>query len=93
MNAHELINEARKRGYRKGTPIRYVSHAIDFVQGEYLEVQGAKLLAYNKPKHQRKSFDDFVFDTLFDGERWVDIVDLSKRTEEQKRIDDMHSIY
>lgn len=88
-----LIEEAIKRGYKKGTPIRYVPHAVDFVEGDYFEVEDGKLKAYAMPKNQRKYFDDFRHDTLFDGEKWVEIVDLSKRTPEQKAIDDMHDIY
>jgi len=30
-----LIQEARKRGYRKGTAIQYVDHATDYVEGDY----------------------------------------------------------
>ena len=89
----DLIEEAKKRGYRKGTPIRYVPHAIDYVEGDYFEVENGELKAYSKPKHERKEFDDFRHDTLFDGKEWVEIVDLSKRTEEQKAIDDQHNVY
>ena len=89
----DLIQEAKNRGYRKGTAIRYVSHAIDYVEGNHFEVEDGKLKAYAKPKHERKCFDDYKHDTLFDGKKWVEIVDLSKRSEEQKAIDDMHNIY
>lgn len=88
-----LIDEAKKRGYEKGTPIRYVPHAIDYVEGDYFEVENGELKAYAKPKHERKSFDDFRHDILFDGKNWVEIVDLLKRTEEQKQIDEQHNIY
>jgi hypothetical protein len=33
----DLIKEAKERGYRKGTAIRYVPHAIDYVEGNYFE--------------------------------------------------------
>ena len=89
----DLIQEAKDRGYRKGTAIRYVSHAIDYVEGNHFEVEDGKLKAYAKPKHERKCFDDYRHDTLFDGEKWVEIVDPSKRSDEQKSIDDMHNIY
>ena len=89
----DLIQEAKNRGYRKGTAIRYVSHAIDYVEGDYFEVEDGKLNAYEKPPHERKGFDDYRHDTLFDGEKWVEIVDPSKRSDEQKAIDDMHNIY
>jgi len=88
----DLIEEARIRGYRKGTPIRYVPHAVDYVEGDYFEIEDGKLNAYAKPENERKSFDDFRHDTLFDGVEWVEIVDLSKRTNEQKEIDDKHTI-
>lgn len=88
-----LIDEAKKRGYEKGTPIRYVPHAIDYVEGGYFEVENGELKAYAKPKHERKIFDDFKHDILFDGKNWVEIVDLSKRTEQQKQIDEQHNIY
>ena len=89
----DLIREAKNRGYRKGTAIRYVPHAIDYVEGNYFEVEDGKLRAYAKPKYERKGFDDFRHDTLFDGFKWVEIVDLSKRTDRQKKIDDDNNIY
>ncbi len=70
----DLVKEAKKRGYKKGTPIKYVSHAIDYVEGNYFEVENGKLKAYAKPKEKRKCFDDFRHDTLFDGKEWVEIV-------------------
>jgi hypothetical protein len=88
----DLIEEAKNRGYRKGTAIRYVAHAIDYVEGEYFEVEGGQLNAYAKPPDERQGFDDFRHDTLFDGVKWVEIVDLSKRTNQQKAIDDMHDV-
>ena len=88
----DLVKEAKERGYRKGTAIRYVPHAIDYVEGNYFEVENGELKAYAKPKHERKCFDDFRHDTLFDGFKWVEIVDLSKRTKEQKAVDDMHDV-
>ena len=89
----KLEQEAKQRGYRKGTPIRYVSHAIDYVEGDYFEEVDGKVKAYLKPKHERKCFEDERYDTLFDGVRWVEIVDLSKRTDEQKKSDDTHNVY
>ena len=88
----DLIKEAKERGYRKGTAIRYVPHAIDYVEGNYFEFENGKLKAYAKPKHLRKGFDDYRHDTLFDGFNWVEIVDLSKMTKEQKTVDDMHDV-
>jgi hypothetical protein len=88
----DLIKEAKKRGYRKGTAIRYVPHAIDYVEGDYFEEVNGQLKAYSKPKHLRKNHDDNRHDTLFDGFEWVEIVDLSKRTQEQKIVDDMHDV-
>ena len=89
----DLIKEAINRGYRKGTPIRYVPHAIDYVEGNCFEEVDGKVKAYLKPKHERKCFEDEKHDTLFDGDTWVEIVDLSKRTQEQKYLDDMHNVY
>jgi hypothetical protein len=88
----DLIQEAKNRGYKKGTPIRYVPHAVDYVEGDYFEIEDGELKAYSKPEDERKSFDDFKHDTLFDGVNWVEIVDLSKRTKEQKEIDEQHLI-
>ena len=88
-----LSQEAEKRGYRKGTPIRYVPHAIDYVEGSYFEEENGQLKAYSKPKNLRKSFEDNRHDTLFDGEEWVEIVDLSKRTQEQKLTDDSNNVW
>ena len=88
----DLIREAKERGYRKGTAIRYVPHAIDYVEGNYFEVENGEVKAYAKPQHERKGFDDFRHDTLSDGVRWVEIVDLSNRTQEQKIVDDMHDV-
>jgi len=88
-----LVQEAKNRGYRKGTAIRYVPHAIDYVEGDYFEEENGELKAYAKPKHERKGFDDFRHDTLFDGFKCVEIVDLSKRTEEQEKIDNQHKIW
>ena len=90
MEKQDLIKEARDRGYRKGTPIRYVAHAVDYVEGNYFEVENGQVKAYKKPKHERICFDDMRHDTLFDGKEWVEIVDLSKRTQEQKKIDKIH---
>lgn len=90
MDKIDLIKEAKRRGYRQGTPIRYVPHAIDYVEGSYFEVQDGKVKAYKKPKHQRECFEDMRHDTLFDGKEWVEIADLSKRTEEQKKVDQIH---
>jgi hypothetical protein len=90
MEKQDLIKEARDRGYKRGTPIRYVPHAIDYVEGDYFEVEKGKVKAYRKPKHERVSFDDMRYDTLFDGKVWVEIADLSKRSEEQKKIDQIH---
>lgn len=90
MEKIDLIKEAQRRGYRKGTPIRYVPHAIDYVEGSYFEVQNGEVKAYAKPKHERKCFEDNRHDTLFDGTEWVEIVDLSKRTEEEKKVDQIH---
>lgn len=69
-----LIQEAKLRGYRKGTPIRYVPHTIDYVEGSYFEIERGKLVAYAKPKNKRLCFDDMRHDTLFDGKEWVEIV-------------------
>lgn len=77
MNYNEesyLIREAKKLGYKKGTPIRYSPNTIDYVEGNYFEFENGKVKAYLKPKHERKSFEDFRFDTLYDGECWVEIV-------------------
>lgn len=82
----DLIQEAKKRGYKKGTPIRYVPHAVDFVEGDYFELENGEVKAYAKPQNERKGFDDDRHDTLFDGENWVEIVDLSKRSPEQKKL-------
>jgi len=86
----DLIQEAKERGYRKGTPIRYVPHAIDYVEGNYFEEVDGKVRAYRKTKNERKCFSDERYDTLFNGKEWIEIVDLSKRTEEQKKIDKIH---
>ena len=90
MEKQDLIKEAKERGYRTGTPIRYVAHAIDYVEGSYFEVQNGQVKAYRKPKHERECFEDMRHDTLFDGKKWIEIVDLSKRTEEEKKIDKIH---
>lgn len=89
----DLIEEAKKRGYRKGIAIRYVPHAIDYVEGDYFEEENGELKVYAKPESERKGFDDFRHDTLFNGFEWVEIVDFSKRTLEQKRTDDLNNIY
>ena len=72
----DLIQEAKNRGYRKGTAIRYVPHAIDFVEGSYFEMKGGDVVAYAKPKEERKGFDDNRHDTLYDSisKEWVEIV-------------------
>lgn len=75
----DLVKKAKKRGYKKGTPIKYVPHAIDYVEGNYFEVENGKLKAYAKPKEERKCFDDFRHDTLFDGKEWVEIVINQKK--------------
>lgn len=88
-----LIQEAIKRGYKKGILIRYVPHAIDYVEGNYFEEENGKLNAYLKPKDERNCFDDEKHDTLFDGKQWVEIVDLSTRTKQQEKIDNDNNIY
>jgi hypothetical protein len=87
-----LVEEAKKRGYKKGTPIRYVPHALDYVIGSHFEEKNGKVLAYAVPKHKRKCFDDNRHDTLFDGKEWTEIVDPSKRSKEQVRLDNLHHI-
>ena len=67
MDNKDLIKEARDRGYRAGTPIRYVAHAIDYVEGSYFEVVNGQVKAYRKPKHERVCFEDMRHDTLFDA--------------------------
>lgn len=71
-----LIQEAKERGYRKGVAIRYVPHAIDYIEGNYFEMNDGDVVAYKKPEEERKSFDDFTYDTLYDGisKEWVEIV-------------------
>ena len=71
----DLIKQAKEKGYKKGTAIRYVPHVVDYVEGNYFEVENGELKAYAKPKQERKGFDDFKHDTLFDGFKWVEIVD------------------
>jgi hypothetical protein len=88
----DLVREAKERGYREGTAIRYVPHAIDYVEGDYFEEENGELNAYAKAPEERKGFDDYRHDTLFNGFEWVEIVDLSKRTQEQKKVDDMHNV-
>lgn len=87
-----MISEARKRGYRKGMPIRYVPHAVDYVIGDYFQEEDGKVNAYLKPPHERECFEDFTHDTLFDGFKWVEIVDLSNRSQEQIELDNIHNI-
>lgn len=91
----DLLKEAVKRGYRKGVAIRYVPHAIDYVEGNYFEILNGNVVAYKKPKNERKSFNDERYDTLYSASKreWTEIVDLSKRTDEQKVLDDLHNIY
>lgn len=72
----DLVSEAKLRGYKKGTPIRYVPHAIDYVEGDYFEEEDGKVKAYLKPLSERKSFEDLRFDTLFNGVDWVERVDM-----------------
>lgn len=89
----DLVQEAKNRGYKRGTAIRYVPHAIDYVEGDYFEEVKGQVRAYSKPKKDRETFDDQKYDTLFDGKDWVEMVVLSKRTEEQEKIDNQHNIY
>ena len=89
----DLIQEAKNRGYRKGTPIRYVPHAVDYVEGDCFDVLDGEVRSYAKQKHERKCFDDWRCDTLFDGKNWVEIVDLSKRSKEQIETDNQNNIY
>lgn len=74
----DLIKEAKKRGYRKGTIIIYPQpgggKATDSVEGNYFEVKDGKVLAYGYPKHERTYFERMRFDTLFNGEVWAEIV-------------------
>jgi len=72
----DLIQEARNRGYRKGLAIRYCNHVIDYVEGDYFELEEGDVRAYKKPEYERKGFDDFTYDTLYDGisKEWTDIV-------------------
>lgn len=73
----DLLKEAIKRGYRKGTAIKYVPHAIDYVEGDYFEIApNGDVEAYAKPAEERKSFDDNRCDTLYSASKnkWVEIV-------------------
>jgi len=72
-----LIEEAKKRGYKKGVAIKYVPHATDYVEGDYFEInEHGSLVAYSKPENERVGFDDFRHDTLYDNfsKEWVEIV-------------------
>ena len=89
----DLIDEAKKRGYKKGTAIRYVPYAIDYIEGNYFEVENNLLKVYVYPKRKRTMIKYSRFDTIFDGVKWTEIVDLDKRTEEQLKIDDIHDYY
>jgi len=89
----DLIQEARKRGYRKGTAIRYVPHAIDYVEGDYFQIVDGQVRAYAKSEPERECFEDWKCDTLFDGKEWVEIVNKSARSKEQIEIDNQHNIY
>jgi hypothetical protein len=90
----DLIREAKQRGYKKGTAIRYVPHAIDYLEGDCFEIEKGDVVAYAKPEYERKSFDDFRHDTIYNGtsKEWVEIVELSKSTKEQKKSDDIHYV-
>jgi len=73
----DLIKEAKKRGYRKGVAIRYVPHEIDYVEGNFFEVnENGCVVAYAKHKKYRTSFEDEKHDTLYDAfsKEWVEIV-------------------
>lgn len=77
MTEQQLIEEAKKRGYRKGTKIQYVPHAIDTVEGDYFEMDdNGDLNAYAIPANERKSFDDNRHDTLYNASKnkWVKII-------------------
>jgi len=89
----DLISEARKRGYQKGTAIRYVPHAVDYVEGDFFEIVDGELRAYAKPEHERKCFEDWRCDTLYKDGEWVEFADLGSRTKEQIEIDKQHNIY
>jgi hypothetical protein len=69
----DLIKEAKVRGYRKGIAIIYLDNCIDYVEGNYFEIKNKCVVAYKKPKDKRICFDDFRYDTLFDGNEWVKI--------------------
>lgn len=77
---HELINEANIRGYRKGSIIHYFpdrQSVTDIVVGNYFEVDSkGNLNAYAKPKSERKSFDDFTHDELYNAnnDSWVKLI-------------------
>jgi len=73
----DLIKEAKKRGYKKGTPIRYVPHAIDYVEGDFFEVnENGDLVAFAKHKKYRTTFKDESYDTLYDSitKKWIEII-------------------
>jgi len=73
----DLIKEAQARGYAKGVKIRYVDHAVDFVEGNYFEIaQNGDVEAYAKPPDERKCFEDNNCDTLYSASKnkWVEIV-------------------
>ncbi|WP_272152184.1 hypothetical protein [Tenacibaculum aiptasiae] len=73
----DLIEEAKKRGYKKGSAIKYVPHATDFVEGNYFEVAAnGDLRAYEYPKKERTCFDKERFDTLYSKSenQWVELL-------------------
>lgn len=68
MSEQELIAEARRRGYHRGTPLDYkgMLPGIDYCEGNFFEVnQNGDLVAFAKPQHLRRGFDDWRFDTLY----------------------------
>jgi len=73
----DLIKEAKKRGYTKGTEIRYNPTSTDFVEGDFFELnENGDLVAYAKHKKYRTTFEDETHDTLYDSisKEWVEIV-------------------
>lgn len=77
---NKLIDEAVKRGYKKGSIIHYhpeKQSETDILEGDYFEVDiKGNVLAFAKPENERLSFDDNRHDEIYNAEsdQWVKLI-------------------
>ncbi|MBE3086285.1 MAG: hypothetical protein IMZ64_08730 [Bacteroidetes bacterium] len=78
LNPLAFIDEAKRRGYKKGVLINYAYKGETpdetMLLGDYFEMMDGHVVAYEYPASERTTFEKQIYDTIFDGKNWVPII-------------------